>query len=217
MIDLDHVRSQSLSDVGREVYFNWSPTITPRNSACSTGSSSSSFRGHQPQLSPWTGREIFRYTVKGPGYSLAELKTAQDFVLERQFRQVPGVVDVVASAARPRSTTSSRPLRLKAMPHPDAADPGSRERQPERRRQRFAGRAILQLRGWPIRPGRHRQSWSRSQTEPVRVRDVAQSARSAPRLGIVGKDLERRGARIVLMRYAARRWRRCVECTSGSS
>src|SRR5204863_170300 len=38
---------------------------------------------------------IFRYTVKGPGYSLAELKTAQDFVLERQFRQVPGVVDVV--------------------------------------------------------------------------------------------------------------------------
>jgi len=52
--------------------------------------------GIQPQLSPWSAvGEIFRYTVKGPGYSLAELKTAQDFILERQFRQVPGVVDVV--------------------------------------------------------------------------------------------------------------------------
>ena len=52
--------------------------------------------GLQPQLSPWSAiGEIFRYTVKGPGYSLAELKTAEDFILERQFRQVPGVVDVV--------------------------------------------------------------------------------------------------------------------------
>ena len=40
--------------------------------------------------------EIYRYTLKAPpGYSLVELKALQDWVVERQFRTVPGVVDVV--------------------------------------------------------------------------------------------------------------------------
>ena len=48
-----------------------------------------------PQLSPWspTG-EIVRYTLEGPGYSLNELKAAQDWVLQRALKTVPGVVDV---------------------------------------------------------------------------------------------------------------------------
>ena len=50
----------------------------------------------QPQLSPWNAiGEIFRYRVVGKGYSLTDLKTAQDWILEKQFRQVPGVIDVV--------------------------------------------------------------------------------------------------------------------------
>ena len=44
-------------------------------------------------LSP-TG-EIFRYRLKGPpNYSVLDLKTLQDWVLQRRFRAVPGVVDV---------------------------------------------------------------------------------------------------------------------------
>lgn len=40
--------------------------------------------------------EIFRYTLKAPkGFPDVELKALQDWVVERQFRTVPGVVDVV--------------------------------------------------------------------------------------------------------------------------
>jgi cobalt-zinc-cadmium resistance protein CzcA len=52
-------------------------------------------QGVTPMLSPWspTG-EIVRYVVEGPGYTLNELKAVQDWVLERQLRTVPGVIDV---------------------------------------------------------------------------------------------------------------------------
>ena len=40
--------------------------------------------------------EIFRYTLKAPkGFADVELKALQDWVVERQFRTVPGIVDVV--------------------------------------------------------------------------------------------------------------------------
>ena len=39
--------------------------------------------------------EIFRYRLVGPpGYSVTDLKTLQDWVLQRRFRAVPGVIDV---------------------------------------------------------------------------------------------------------------------------
>src|SRR5437762_886778 len=50
----------------------------------------------QPTISPLspTG-EIFRYRLKGPpNYSVLDLKTLQDWVLQRRFRAVPGVIDV---------------------------------------------------------------------------------------------------------------------------
>ncbi|MBN9048501.1 MAG: efflux RND transporter permease subunit [Rhizobiales bacterium] len=50
----------------------------------------------QPQISPVSPiGEIFRYQLKGPpGYSVLDLKTLQDWVLQRRFRAVPGVIDV---------------------------------------------------------------------------------------------------------------------------
>jgi cobalt-zinc-cadmium resistance protein CzcA len=50
----------------------------------------------QPQISPVSPiGEIFRYRLVGPqGYSVLDLKTLQDWVLQRRFRAVPGVVDV---------------------------------------------------------------------------------------------------------------------------
>ncbi|NOJ43465.1 efflux RND transporter permease subunit [Bradyrhizobium australiense] len=50
----------------------------------------------QPGISPLspTG-EIFRYRLTGPpNYSVLDLKTLQDWVLQRRFRAVPGVIDV---------------------------------------------------------------------------------------------------------------------------
>src|SRR5881227_3203153 len=50
----------------------------------------------QPQISPVSPiGEIFRYQLVGPpSYSVLDLKTLQDWVLQRRFRAVPGVIDV---------------------------------------------------------------------------------------------------------------------------
>src|SRR4029453_8473712 len=51
----------------------------------------------QPQLSATSAvGEIYRYQLTGTGYSLMDLKTAQDWILGRQFKQVPGVIDVLS-------------------------------------------------------------------------------------------------------------------------
>jgi cobalt-zinc-cadmium resistance protein CzcA len=49
-----------------------------------------------PQISPDSPiGEIYRYRVVGPpGYSVTDLKTIEDWMLERRFKSVPGVVDV---------------------------------------------------------------------------------------------------------------------------
>src|ERR1700742_596030 len=50
----------------------------------------------QPGISPTSAiGEIYRYRLKGPpNYSVLDLKTLQDWVLQRRFRAVPGVIDV---------------------------------------------------------------------------------------------------------------------------
>ncbi|MGO8915922.1 MAG: efflux RND transporter permease subunit [Stellaceae bacterium] len=52
--------------------------------------------GAQPQISPESPiGEIYRYRVVGPpGYSVMDLKTIEDWILERRFKAVPGVIDV---------------------------------------------------------------------------------------------------------------------------
>ena len=52
--------------------------------------------GAQPQISPTSPiGEVYRYRVVGPpGYSVTDLKTLQDWVLQRRFKAVPGVIDV---------------------------------------------------------------------------------------------------------------------------
>lgn len=52
--------------------------------------------GAQPQISPVSPiGEIYRYRLTGPpSYRVTDLKTLQDWVLQRRFRAVPGVIDV---------------------------------------------------------------------------------------------------------------------------
>jgi cobalt-zinc-cadmium resistance protein CzcA len=54
--------------------------------------------GVQPQIAPLTTGigEIFRYVLNGPGLSLVEQRAAEDWIIERELRTVPGVADVVA-------------------------------------------------------------------------------------------------------------------------
>ena len=51
--------------------------------------------GAQATISPVSPiGEIYRYRVAGPAYSVTTLKTIQDWILERRFKAVPGVIDV---------------------------------------------------------------------------------------------------------------------------
>src|SRR5437016_3477361 len=54
--------------------------------------------GVHPQLSPWSAvAEIYRYELTGPPeLSLSDLKAIQDWQLQRQFKQVRGIIDVTA-------------------------------------------------------------------------------------------------------------------------
>ncbi|MDR3654014.1 MAG: CusA/CzcA family heavy metal efflux RND transporter [Paludibacter sp.] len=54
--------------------------------------------GVQPSVQPPTGPtgEIFRYTLRSTFRDQRELKTMQDWVIDRQLRAVPGVADVVS-------------------------------------------------------------------------------------------------------------------------
>jgi cobalt-zinc-cadmium resistance protein CzcA len=59
----------------------------------------------QPQISPLSPiGEVYRYRLVGPPhYSVLDLKTLQDWVLQRRFRTVPGVIDVTGWGGRTKT------------------------------------------------------------------------------------------------------------------
>ncbi|MCW1381889.1 CusA/CzcA family heavy metal efflux RND transporter [Novosphingobium sp. KCTC 2891] len=61
--------------------------------------------GAIPTISPTSPvGEIYRYRIKAPaGYSVEDLKTLQDWVLQRRFRAIPGVIDVTGWGGKLRS------------------------------------------------------------------------------------------------------------------
>src|SRR5512141_2230462 len=98
MPGLDHIRSQSLyalSDV--KCYFKWSAKYaSARQEVINRLQFIQLPPGMQAQLSPSNPiGEVYRFNLRGKGYSTRELKTAADWILVRQFKQVPGVADVV--------------------------------------------------------------------------------------------------------------------------
>src|SRR5215208_4803490 len=77
-------------EYGRDYYFVRQQTINRLKDATLP-------TGVQPQISPaGTISEIFRYELRGPpGMDVMQLKTLQDWVVERRLRIVPGVSDVL--------------------------------------------------------------------------------------------------------------------------
>ncbi|SRR5579871_40520 len=61
--------------------------------------------GAVPQISPTSPiGEIYRYRVRAPaGYPVTDLKTLEDWVLERRFKAVPGVIDVTSWGGRTKT------------------------------------------------------------------------------------------------------------------
>lgn len=61
--------------------------------------------GAQPSISPTSPiGEIYRYRIVAPpGYSVMDLKTLQDWVLQRRFKRIPGVVDVTGWGGKLRT------------------------------------------------------------------------------------------------------------------
>ena len=94
---LQYVRSTSLfglSDV--KLYFDFeSDYFLDRQEVLNRLQTVTLPQNLQPQLSPWSAiGEIYRYQLKGEGYSLNEMKATQDWFVRRELKEVPGIVDV---------------------------------------------------------------------------------------------------------------------------
>jgi cobalt-zinc-cadmium resistance protein CzcA len=99
MPKLQSIRSISLFGLSNvKCYFLWGTDYgAARQEVLNRLQSVNLPAGVEPQLSPWSALgEIYRYQLVGEGHSLMELKEAQDWILERQFRQVPGIIDVIS-------------------------------------------------------------------------------------------------------------------------
>ncbi|MDE1154696.1 MAG: CusA/CzcA family heavy metal efflux RND transporter [Acidobacteriaceae bacterium] len=93
---LEQVRSISifgLSDV--KLYFRFSSDLFhDRQEVLDRLQTLQLPNGLQPQLSPWSPiGEIYRYQLTGP-YSLNDLKATQDWLVRRELKQVPGIIDI---------------------------------------------------------------------------------------------------------------------------
>ena len=94
---LEYVRSTSLfglSDV--KLYFDFdSDYLADRQEVLNRLQTVALPQNLQPQLSPWSAvGEIYRYQLTGIGHSLNELKATQDWLVRRELKQVPGIIDV---------------------------------------------------------------------------------------------------------------------------
>jgi cobalt-zinc-cadmium resistance protein CzcA len=212
MPGLEHIRSQSLfglADV--KCYFGWDTAYEKAQQRVLNHLSFINLPpGVTPALSPWSAiGELYRYKLVGKGYTLADLKTAQDWILEKQFRQVPGVIDVVGFGGLTKQyQVEVDPYRLRgrgvALAQLQAAIANANQNVGGQRislgEQSFDVRGIGLIRSVQDIGD---VTIAASKGVPVRVRDVANvSVGAAPRLGIVGQDADADVVEgIVLMRY----------------
>jgi cobalt-zinc-cadmium resistance protein CzcA len=239
MPGLDHIRSQSLfglSDV--KCYFRWGTEYKDaRQEVINRLQFIQLPNGIQAQLSPWNATgEIFRYRLVDRAFedkkrqiegevsdpkerearlkepreqSLLKLKTLEDWVMERQWKQVPGVIDVTSYGGLSKEYhVEVDPYRLKArgatLAQLTAAISNANQNVGGQRLE--LGQQSYTVRGVGL-VGSLKDIEDTVVLEakgvPVRVRDVADVKLGwSPRLGIVGKDDDSDVVQgIVLMRY----------------
>jgi heavy metal efflux system protein len=198
MPGLEHTRSQSLfglADV--KCYFRWGTSYAAaRQEVINRLTMITLPEGVRAQISPWNAiGEVFRYELVGKGHSLRELKTAQDWILERQFKQVPGVVDVVSFGGETKQyQINVDPFRLRAyavnLDQLMGAIGSSNQNVGGQRL--TLGEQAYTIRGVGLLRDVHDIEAivvAARTGVPIRVRDVATvEIGHAPRLGIVGHD-----------------------------
>jgi cobalt-zinc-cadmium resistance protein CzcA len=236
MPGLDHIRSQSLfglADV--KCYFKWGTAYKDaRQEVLNRLQFITLPSGVQAQISPWNAiGEIFRYRLVDQTFeekkkeierefsdpepqlrplreqSLLKLKTLEDWVLERQWKQVPGVIDVTSYGGLTKQYhVEVDPVRLKARGATLAqltAAIANANQNVGGQRQEIGGQSYT-VRGIGLISSLADVSETvilEQKGVPVRVRDVAKvSIGWSPRLGVVGKDDDPDIVQgIVLMRY----------------
>ncbi len=219
MPGLDHIRSQSLfglSDL--KCYFTWATEYKDaRQEVINRVQFVSLPQGMQSGLSPWNAiGELFRYRVVGKGYSLKDLKTAEDWILERQFKQVQGVIDVTSFGGETKQYhVEVDPFRLRGhnVSLGQVTSAVTNANQNVGGQRLSMGEQSYDVRGIGLLGARSPQVSTLRDIEnvvvaeqkgtPVRVKDIAEvDIGNAPRLGIVGFDEEPDVVQgIVLMRY----------------
>src|SRR6516162_10902610 len=113
MTGIRHVRSLrtislfGLSDVRVEFTYDYTYDEAEQKVIGRLSQLSGLPNGARPQISPTSPiGEIYRYRIVGPpGYSVTDLKTIQDWILERRFKAVPGVMDVSGWAGMTKTYT----------------------------------------------------------------------------------------------------------------
>jgi cobalt-zinc-cadmium resistance protein CzcA len=212
MAGLDHVRSQSIFGLGDvKCYFKWGTTYQEaRQEVINRLQFISLPPGVQPTISPWNAiGEVFRYRVVGEGYTTQELKTTEDWVLERQFKQVPGVIDVVSFGGETKQYhIEIDPYRLRGygVTLTQVTQAVSNANQNVGGQHLFVGEQSLDVRGIGLFKNAHDVEnvvVTTAKGTPVRVKDVADvTVGAAARLGIVGmNDQADIVEGVVLMRY----------------
>jgi cobalt-zinc-cadmium resistance protein CzcA len=212
MPGLDHIRSQSLyalTDV--KCYFKWGTRYEDaRQEVINRLQFIQLPQGLQAQLSPWNAiGEVYRFNIRGKGYTTQELKTAADWILVRQFKQVPGVVDVVTFGGETKEYhVEVDPFRLRArgVTLAQLTQAISSANQNVGGQRLSLGEQSYTIRGLGLfRSVKDIEDVAVLAVKgvPVRVRDVASvEIGHAPRLGIVGRDGDEDVVQgTILMRY----------------
>ena len=239
MPGLDHIRSQSLFGLADiKCYFKWGTEYEKaRQEVINRLQFIQLPAGIQAQISPWNATgEIFRYRLVDRAFedekrkiesevsdpkqrelrlkeprerSLLKLKTLEDWVMEREWRRVAGVIDVTSYGGLSKEYhVEVDPYRLKArgatLAQLTAAISNANQNVGGQRLE--LGQQAYTVRGIGLIGSlKDIEDTLVLETKgvPVRVRDVADVKIGwAPRLGIVGKDDEADVVQgIVLMRY----------------
>lgn len=214
MPGLDHIRSQSLfglSDI--KCYFKWGTNYQEARKEVVTRLQFIRLpNNNQAMISPWNAiGEIYRYTLQGKNYTLQDLKTAQEWILQRQFKQVPGVIDVTSFGGEEKQyQVGVDPYRLRGygLTLTQLTDALQNANQNVGGQRVTFGEQSYDVRGIGLFKSVQDISdvvISERHGAPIRVRDVARVAIGpAPRLGKIGADDTPDVVQgIVLMRYGA--------------
>lgn len=214
MPGLKNMRSQSLFGLSSvKCYFDWNTNYADaRREVLARLQLTTLPNDIIASISPWNAvGEIYRYTLEGEGYSPLELKAVQDFVVERQLRRVPGVIDVSSFGGETKEYhVEVDPFRMRghnatltqlttALQNANQNVGGQRV---------TLGEESYDVRGVGLIRDVHDIEGvvlTQQRGTPVRVREIASvSIGPAPRLGQIGQN-ERPDVvqGIVLMRYGA--------------